>query len=108
RKDVQDPQTTYAETTSFLEARYGIVCLGRLGFENAYALALTRARAAKLGIRSIADLRRHAPRMRMAGDLQFFERSEWTRVRGLYGLTLHETRPMDATLMYQAVADDAV
>ena len=108
RKDVQDPQTTYAETTRFLQEQYGIICLGRLGFENAYALAMTRARAVKLGIRSIADLRRHAPRMRIAGDLQFFERSEWTRVRGLYGLTFHETRPMDATLMYQAVADGAV
>jgi osmoprotectant transport system permease protein len=108
RKDVQDPQTTYAETTRFLHDRYGIVCLGRLGFENAYALAMPRARAAELGIHSIADLRRHGPRFRIAGDLQFFERSEWTRVCVLYGLSFRQTRPMDATLMYHAIADGSV
>jgi osmoprotectant transport system permease protein len=108
RKDVQDPQTTYEETARFLLERYGIVCLGRLGFENAYALAMTRPRAEQLGIRSIADLRRHAPHFRIAGDLQFFERGEWTRVRAQYGLAFREIRPMDATLMYQAVADGSV
>jgi osmoprotectant transport system permease protein len=108
RKDVQNPQTTFEETTRFLRERYGIVCLGRLGFENAYALAMTRSRAEQLGIRSIADLRRHAPRFRIAGDLQFFERGEWTRVRSQYGLAFREVRPMDATLMYQAVADGSV
>ncbi len=43
RKDVQDPPTTLAETSRFLREQYGIVCLGRLGFENAYALAMSRA-----------------------------------------------------------------
>ncbi len=108
RQDVQDPQTTYAETTRFLHERYGIVCLGRLGFENAYALAMPRGRAEKLGIRSVADLRRYAPRFRIASDLQFFERSEWIRVRTLYGLAFRETRPMDSTLMYRAVAEGGV
>jgi osmoprotectant transport system permease protein len=108
RADVQGTQTTLAETSRFLNEKYGIVCLGPLGFENAYALAMTRSQANKLGIRTIEDLRRHAPRCTIAGDLQFFERSEWARVRQLYGLTFRQTRPMDPTLMYAAVADHAV
>jgi osmoprotectant transport system permease protein len=108
RRDVRDPHTTLAETTRFLREQYGIVCLGPLGFENAYSLAMTRSRADKLGIRSIADLRRHAPRFRIAGDLQFFERYEWTRVCQLYGLAFKQTMPMDPTLMYHAVADNSV
>jgi osmoprotectant transport system permease protein len=108
RKDVRDPQTTLAETTRFLHERYGVVCLGKLGFENAYALAMTRARANQLGIRTIEDLRRLAPRFSIAGDLQFFQRGEWDRVRSVYGLAFRREHPMDPTLMYEAIADGAV
>jgi osmoprotectant transport system permease protein len=108
RKDVQDPDTTLDETSRFLREKYGVVCLGRLGFENAYALAMPRRRAEQLGIRSIADLAQHAPHFAIAGDLQFFERSEWTRVRALYGLSFQHTLPMDPTLMYEAVTNGAV
>jgi osmoprotectant transport system permease protein len=108
RKDVQDPDTTLAETSQFLREKYGVICLGRLGFENAYALAMPRRRAEQLGIRTIIDLAKHAPHFAIAGDLQFFERSEWTRVRELYGLSFQRERPMDPTLMYEAVTKGAV
>jgi osmoprotectant transport system permease protein len=108
RKDVQDPQATFAEASQFLQEKYGIVCLGRLGFENAYALAMARTRAARFGIRTIDDLRRHAPHFSIAGDMQFFERSEWPRLCSVYGLTFRQTRAMDPTLMYNAVAEGAV
>jgi osmoprotectant transport system permease protein len=108
RKDVADPQTTFAATSRFLHDEYGIVCLGRLGFENAYALAMPRRKAEQHGIRTIADLAKVAPHFTIAGDLQFFERSEWAHVRAVYGLAFRQTRPMDPTLMYAAVADSAV
>jgi osmoprotectant transport system permease protein len=108
RKDVQDPNTTLDQTSQFLNHEYGVVCLGRLGFENAYALAMPRLRAEQLGIRSIADLAKHAPGLAIAGDLQIFGRSEWTRVGALYGLSFRQERPMDPALMYEAVAQGAV
>jgi osmoprotectant transport system permease protein len=108
RKDVRDPQTTLAETSRFLHEQHGIVCLGKLGFENAYALAMTRSRAEKLGIRSIDDLRRHAPHFAIAGDLQFFQRAEWERLRSIYGLKFQREYPMDPTLMYEEIANGAV
>jgi osmoprotectant transport system permease protein len=108
RKDVQDPHITFDETNRFLHERYGVVCLGRLGFENAYALAMPRRRAEALGIRTIADLARHSRHLAIAGDLQFFERSEWARVQGLYGLGFSRIHPMDPTLMYEAVAKGTV
>jgi hypothetical protein len=85
-----------------------VVCLGPLGFENAYALAM-RARPAELyGIRTVADLAAHAPRWKIAGDLQFFGRREWAEVREKYGLAFRQTRPMDPTLMYEAVSQGSV
>ena len=76
RKDVADRATTLDETTRYLR-EHGVVCLGPLGFENAYALAMRRDQAERYGIRTVADLAAHAPRWSIAGDLQFFGRPEW-------------------------------
>lgn len=108
RQDTAAPQTVFAEAAQFLESQYGVVCLGRLGFENAYALAMRRDRAARLGIRTVADLKTHAPRMKVGGDLQIFSRPEWARVCDNYGLSFEQTVPMDPTLMYDAAASGAV
>jgi osmoprotectant transport system permease protein len=67
-------------------------------------LALPRARAEKLGIRSIADLAAHAPQLSIAGDYEFFERPEWKAIRDAYGLRFREQRTMQSDFMYQAAA----
>jgi len=96
------------EVAGWLEREHGVITVGPLGFENAYALAMRRDRAADLGIRSIADLGPIAPRLTIAGDPEFFGRLEWTRVREIYGLDGVRTRGMDSTFMYGAVRDGAV
>jgi osmoprotectant transport system permease protein len=94
----------YAAIRDFLRAEYGgVECVGRLGFENAYALAMRRDRADRLGVRSIADLKSHAPQLRLASDFQFLSRPEWFTVRDTYGLAFRESRGMDPGLMYDAV-----
>jgi osmoprotectant transport system permease protein len=108
RKGVADRATTLEETARFLHDRYGVACLGTLGFENAYALAMRRDLAERHGIRTLADLAAHAPRFSIAGDLQFFGRPEWSAVRRSYGLTFRAARPMDPTLMYAAAARGTV
>jgi osmoprotectant transport system permease protein len=107
RKDVKDRQAVLQEITAYLRDQEGVTCLGSLGFENAYALAMPRRRAQQLGVRTIADLSEQAPALVLAGDLQFFRRPEWTAVRQSYGLTFRQTKPMDPTLMYSAVSGDS-
>lgn len=96
------------EVSSFLEDEYGVVTLGRLGFENAYALAMSRTRAVELGFRGIGDLGPLAGRLTLGGDPEFFGRPEWSRVREIYGLDRIRTRSMDSTFMYDAVRDSEV
>jgi osmoprotectant transport system permease protein len=91
-----------------LQERYGVKQLGPLGFENAYALAMRREQAQLLGIRTIADLTRHAPNLVMGGDFEFFARPEWTAVRERYGLQFARLRQFQSTFMYRAVASDEV
>ena len=57
-----------------------------------------------LGVRSIADLARHAPQLSIAGDYEFFARPEWEALRKAYGLTFREQRQMQPEFMYGAVA----
>jgi osmoprotectant transport system permease protein len=102
RADVKPRAEVFTEVSRWLETTHGIRLLGPLGFENAYALAMPRALAEKLGIRSIADLAAHAPQLSIAGDYEFFERPEWKAIRNAYGLRFRSERTMQSDFMYQA------
>ncbi|MBM0171138.1 ABC transporter permease/substrate-binding protein [Altererythrobacter sp. C41] len=81
----------------------GIRVLGRLGFENAYALAIRENRARELGVRSLADLAPVASRLTVGGDPEFFRRPEWFAVRERYGLSFGRQRTFTPTFMYNAL-----
>src|SRR5262249_49326100 len=85
-----------------------ITLLGELGFENAYALVMPKARADALGIRSIADLAPHAGTLSIAGDYEFFSRPEWAALKEAYGLAFRSQRTMQPDFMYAAVASGEV
>jgi osmoprotectant transport system permease protein len=93
---------------AWLESRHGVRDLGTLGFENAYALALPRRRADELGIRTIDDLARFAPRLTVGGDYEIFGRPEWRALRAAYGFKFREERVMQPEFMYRAAADGEV
>jgi len=97
-----------AEMTAWLHTRDGVLTLGRLGFENAYGFAMTRARADELGVVSLADLAGLAGDLTVGGDPEVFVRSEWIGTRDAYGLGAMRTRAMDSTFMYGAVRDGQV
>lgn len=89
-------RTWEAETT-------GTLVLGRLGFENAYALGMRADRASELGVVNIADLAPLAPQLVTGGDPEWFERPEWVAVRDAYGLRFARERTFSATFMYNAL-----
>ncbi len=91
----------YAEVTAELWNAHGVMALGRLGFENAYAFAVTPETAAEFGLETIADLAGSG--LELASDPEFFGRPEWTRTRDAYGLQDLKTTGMDSTFMYEAV-----
>jgi osmoprotectant transport system permease protein len=102
RTDVPARAEVLKAVADWLKAERGIVTLGGLGFENAYALAMKRERALALGVKSIGDLARHAPTLSIAGDYEFFSRPEWKAIRETYGLNFGRERTMQAELMYPA------
>jgi osmoprotectant transport system permease protein len=108
RSDVKPRAEVLAEVSRWLTATRGIRLLGPLGFENAYALAMPRARAEALSVRSIADLAAHAGELSIAGDYEFFERPEWKAIRDVYRLHFRQQRTMQSDFMYQAAANGDV
>jgi osmoprotectant transport system permease protein len=111
RKDPPaDRKSAMEEIDRYLREQHGVVCLGGLGFENAYALAMPRRRAEELRIVTIDDLKKYSAQWKIGGDLQFFGRPEWVKVRDTYGLQFPRDRikPMDPDLMYPALTSGEV
>jgi osmoprotectant transport system permease protein len=115
KKASADRPTIDAEVSRFLRLRYGVICLGKLGFENAYALAMNPKRAeALLGpdrsqwtVSRLVEPTHRGP-VSIAGDLQYFRRLEWRQLRDRYGLRFRQKKEADPTLMYGAVQHGAV
>ena len=108
RSDVLPRAQVLNELSRWLETKHGIRMVGGLGFENAYALAMSRQKAETLGIRTIADLAAHAAQFTIAGDYEFFARPEWTALVNAYGLQFRAQRQMQPEFMYPAVATGQV
>ncbi|MFN3523234.1 MAG: glycine betaine ABC transporter substrate-binding protein [Phenylobacterium sp.] len=103
RTDNPGRQQVLERLAEELKRRDGVVVLGSLGFENAYALAMRADRARALGIRSLADLARAAPGLTMGSDLEFLSRPEWRAVDAAYGFTFKAERSYQPTFMYRAL-----
>ena len=108
RSDVPPREQVLRELSAWLKATHGVRMLGTLGFENAYALAMSRKRADTLGIKSIDDLARHASTLTIAGDYEFFARPEWKALRTAYGLNFRAQREMQPEFMVKAAASGEV
>lgn len=108
RTETAAPWKVLALMDAWLAESRGIRSLGPLGFENAYALAMRREQAERLGIKTISDLAEHAPNMSIGGDYEFFGRPEWVDIRDSYGLNFNEQTSFDSSIMYQAVNEGQV
>ena len=108
RQGTKAPWRILAEMSAWLEQEHGIRTLGDLGFENAYALAMRRSDARRLGIETIADLAEHAPELTIGGDFEFFGRPEWKALEETYGLKFGEKTSYESTFMYEAIKRDEV
>ncbi|WP_370191769.1 ABC transporter permease/substrate-binding protein [Qipengyuania sp.] len=103
RSDNPTRDAMLAEIIDWESRTSGTHVLGRLGFENAYGLAMPRAAAASAGISGIGDLATKGQGMTIGGDPEFFERPEWIAVRDTYGLRFAARRNFAPTFMYNAL-----
>ena len=103
RKDSPGRQAVLDQLTAELKRRDGVVVLGSLGFENAYALAMRRQEAETLHIRTLDVLAAHAGPLTFGADLEFLSRPEWAAVQDAYGLKFKRQAEYQPTFMYRAL-----
>lgn len=108
RSDHPPREAMLAEMRDWLREQHGVVLLGALGFENAYAMAMRGDRAAQLGVKTIADLARHAPQLSLGTDYEFLARADWAALQSGYGLKFAASRQFQSTFMYKALVDGEV
>lgn len=108
RADNPGRQAVMEQLTAALKRRDGVVVLGSLGFENAYAFVMRPDRAKALGVASLEDLARKAPQLTFGSDLEFLSRPEWRSVEAAYGLKFRTQRSYQPTFMYRALASGDV
>jgi osmoprotectant transport system permease protein len=82
----------------------GLAVSDPLGFENTYALAVSRAVATKLGLTKLSDLVGH-PELRVALSNEFVGRRDgWPGLVERYGLRFPAPKAIDHALAYEAIA----
>ena len=108
RTETKPRAEVLTEVRTWLANERKVPLVGELGFENAYALAMTRQRAAALRVTSLADLARPAATLSIGGDYEFFARPEWASLRKAYGLSFREQRQMQPEFMYPAAAQGEI
>lgn len=89
-------------------AKSGVGMTGELGFNNTYALVMRRDHAAKLGIRTISDLRGH-PALRVFLSNEFLERRDgWKPLSDRYGLQAIRPPGIEHGLAYRALGGNQI
>lgn len=108
RTDMPGRDAVLKQMTTWLKDKHSIGYVGALGFENAYAFAMRRDEADAMGINTLADLARYAPRLKIGADFEFFGRPEWSAVVKAYGMHFATKRQYQSNFMYRAVASGDV
>ena len=99
----------YARVAEEFPRRFGVRWLPPLGFENTYAMALRRGAADSLGVHTLSDLARVAPRLRAGLTPDFIGRSDGLPgLEKAYGIQFRDIRALLPAVKYQALAAGAV
>jgi osmoprotectant transport system permease protein len=104
-----DPRTVFAHVTRRFSALYHVRWLPPLGFQNTYAIAVTRSTASRYHLRTLSDLARESAHLKAGFTADFIGRSDGlVGLARVYGLKPSDVKPLAPAVKYQALASGAV
>lgn len=104
-----DPRAVFAHVSARFAALYDTRWLPPLGFQNTYAIAVTRATADRYHLRTLSDLGREGSHLTAGFTADFIGRSDGlVGLARVYGLKPKAVRPLAPAVKYQALASGAV
>ncbi|MEZ4437571.1 MAG: glycine betaine ABC transporter substrate-binding protein [Polyangiaceae bacterium] len=106
---VRDPLRAFLVSDRELRKAHALTWLSPFGFNNSYALAITRTTAERLKATRISDLAPHSGELRAGLSHEFLQREDgFPGLRSAYGLSLAEVRGMEHGLAYEALKTGAI
>src|SRR6267378_4417532 len=104
-----DPRAVFAHVARRFADLYRVRWLPPLGFQNTYAIAVTRSTANRYHLRTLSDLARESPHLTAGFTADFIGRSDGlVGLSRVYGLRPRGVRPLAPAVKYQALASGAV
>lgn len=104
RELIRDPQQLYEATKAAYAEQFQIHWTGLYGFENTYAIAVTREVAETHNLRTISDLVAVSPQLTFATNSDFFEREDgYPGLQEVYGLNFGTLIEIDIGLRYEVL-----
>jgi osmoprotectant transport system permease protein len=104
-----DPHKVFAHVAGRFSDMYHVRWLPPLGFQNTYAIAVTRQSAARYRLRTLSDLARESPHLTAGFTADFIGRSDGlVGLERVYGIHPGAVRPLAPAVKYQALASGAV
>ncbi len=104
-----DAARVYRTVRQEFLVRWNLVLMKPLAFNNTYTLTVTGDRARALGVRTISDLVKHAPGLRLGCTHEFVERPDGLPgLQKTYGIRFDSVQTLDPGLTYTAVREGRV
>ena len=104
-----DPRAVFSHVAKRFADEYRVRWLPPLGFQNTYAIAVTRATANQYHLRTLSDLARESSHLTAGFTADFIGRSDGlVGLSRVYGLSPRAVRPLAPAVKYQALASGAV
>lgn len=103
-----DPDRVLAKVRAFYEERFGLTWLTPSRVNNGNAILVRTDTAKRYGLKSLSDLAKAGPKLRLGGGSEFFDRYDGVPgLKAVYGVTFGESRQFAALrLRYDALSND--
>lgn len=104
-----DPRAVFSHVSRRFDQLYHVRWLPPLGFQNTYAIAVSRKTAARYRLATLSDLARESSRLTAGFTADFIGRSDGlVGLSRVYGIHPRAVRPLSPAVKYQALASGAV
>jgi glycine betaine/choline ABC-type transport system substrate-binding protein len=108
-KPLKDPREVYRYVKEEYAQRFNLEWSAPLGFDNTFAILVRREDAQKLKLKTVSDAARASARWRAGFGQDFMSRADgFPGFAKAYGFRFVETREMDLSLTYRALAEKQI
>ena len=107
--NTKDAGELYQQVSEKMEADHQIHISAPLGYNNTYVMSVMPATAEKYNLKTLSDLMKVAPELRLGCTVEFVQREDCLNLlESTFGTKFKETQGLDASIRYQAVESGEV